>query len=418
MTELTNYIFFIPKTKFVESKIYVSFFINDVFVVDTYSVLVGDNKFKISLPDYICESLGMSDCIRVEKDGIVIFEEIITTDKNSSFNNISKMLKEGYVVGTKGKLRFKAENRDSWLPDHLEFAAYATNKFSNILGFNIFMCHGTLLGAIRENRIMSMDHDLDFAFALESKNDLLFKKDYYDVIKKLIASGEDIRLFEKNGKFRSNFFMWYKKGSNVKIDIFPVWCSPLKNKIIGSFTIYGDGGIQDIYPLCRHQLNDYTFYKPTNSELILEYIYGADWRIPDPLWKKWPLDQNTKAQLKLLDLTRDYQQSLVTISSRMGLDTPKNIFNNNFASITHSSCKSKIIVSLNQTDFFDDKLLYAFYLYRDNICVKKTKYNTPSSFEFEIDATGGCYHSIIFRKNKSGQIEMLETGFISFNVLD
>lgn len=151
---------------------------------------------------------------------------------------------------------------------------------------------GTLLGVIRENRLLPWDNDLDITVTRQ------FEKQLLKNIWKLRLCGyqirvkyykEDLKYFKRKElriiKIRHlNIFKFLKK--EVVLDIF------VKRKIGNEY--YWTVGVKDTVlkavpetfydNLTQIEFSNKLFSVPKDSEGYLENHYGKDWRIPVKEW--------------------------------------------------------------------------------------------------------------------------------------
>lgn len=149
---------------------------------------------------------------------------------------------------------------------------------------------GTLLGIIRENRLLPWDNDMDISL------DRSHRKQLFKVALKLFFKGYrlSIRYFQKDfgpfkkGEFRMikvrNYERFLKKGE-VMLDIFVkrkidnqlFWAVGIKSPVLKSSpTKYTD-------ELTWVDFNNKKYMVPKDFEGYLSYRYG-DWKIPVKTW--------------------------------------------------------------------------------------------------------------------------------------
>lgn len=189
-----------------------------------------------------------------------------------------------------------------------------------------WICHGTLLGIIRDNKLIEWDHDIDIAVWADT-----VKKEY---ITNLISKAnfklrqgfmvkDDIISFDKDGGriVDINFYNKIKSETNQKEMAYVYWFVPknilmklidaisISDKYNGKFKrlIKFFGFMQKLMlKLKKSLINNNFFYKeagyteplelvqnikkikfhgleinvPLQAEKYLEYIYGSDWKTP------------------------------------------------------------------------------------------------------------------------------------------
>lgn len=189
---------------------------------------------------------------------------------------------------------------------------------------NYWICHGTLLGIVRDNQLIEWDHDIDIAIWSDQipKNTIiqLFEKDNFKLregfgVERDIISFErdggrivDINFYEKifrEGKYYAyvkwylpkNYFMKiidalsnglnyngkYKKIFHL-LSFMQNFFIFFKKKLIKYNLFYREAGYSEPLEFIEeiHYMN---FFKnkikiPKYPESYLEYIYGKDWKIP------------------------------------------------------------------------------------------------------------------------------------------
>ncbi len=215
-----------------------------------------------------------------------------------------------------------------------EKAVAALRKIKNILDknkINYWLDEGTLLGAVREKKLIEWDHDVDLSIWYK---DLEKIKPLFNEINKtglqvcffegkkhvdLVGKGFkiDINLYHlkdvkatriwyeqnKLGDFL-DYFIWVMliKNAETKTSIIPLFITKLFLKISNKlpvsmkknisktlFKIYEEKGSKSILmavpsyffmDLTNLEFYDMTFKVPKKTEDYLEYRYGKDWRIP------------------------------------------------------------------------------------------------------------------------------------------
>lgn len=151
-----------------------------------------------------------------------------------------------------------------------------------------WLCYGTLLGAIRNNDIIPYDYDCDLGCFVEDHHKILslnkyIEKDGYKFTMPSDNYGyswDDKREYiwrvsikiEYKGKIMGDIYLYQKfndsicRRYDIKKDIyfwpkatFPTWF---------------------IRKLNKSKIRNKTFFIPQKSEVLLEYWYGPDWKIP------------------------------------------------------------------------------------------------------------------------------------------
>ncbi len=153
-------------------------------------------------------------------------------------------------------------------------------------GLEYFATCGTLLGLIRENRLLKNDYDLDYAI-------LVNDEDSWNKLETAIKGKgySKVHFFTLDGKITEQT---YRSPSGIDVDFFGHFfegkelCFYAYDKIEGEdyptpshWTTYMfHTGVYDGVKKIDTQLGTVTV--PQNAEEYLAYNYNDDWRIPDP----------------------------------------------------------------------------------------------------------------------------------------
>lgn len=155
-------------------------------------------------------------------------------------------------------------------------------KYNQELQF--FFAYGTLLGIIRDNKLLKRDMDIDI-IVLWTDNIIIdeFRKYMNEKKYKRVHSFyiEDIGVVQDS--FVSN---------DILIDIH---YARVKNGRCETYLLYSDEKKDNaviIFPFSKQKITEYTFagnhvFVPLNPDLFLKETYGDEWRIPNPHYKYW-----------------------------------------------------------------------------------------------------------------------------------
>jgi len=145
------------------------------------------------------------------------------------------------------------------------------------LGYDWFANSGTLLGLIREGKLIAHDDDLDFGLVLKAKDLEAANQEKGVLSQKFKRLGCPLRILD-NGK------LWHWKLFNASyIDIFPAWID-VNNKLYVWPHTCGELTIDDLYPMRKITLGEVDFPVPHHSDRMLNINYGSTWQKPNPAW--------------------------------------------------------------------------------------------------------------------------------------
>lgn len=143
-------------------------------------------------------------------------------------------------------------------------------------GYQVFLNSGTLLGVVRDGRLIDHDDDIDLAIILRANSVETAISEWKELRAALKAEG---RLDEE--QMDGNAIFKLTGATDVNFDLFPSWFEE------DSFFVYphsyGDLTRQDVLPLsaCPHS----GYMIPSDPAKMLANNYGAGWEMSDPYFK-------------------------------------------------------------------------------------------------------------------------------------
>lgn len=187
-------------------------------------------------------------------------------------------------------LKMKKEKQQK--RDNLQQNGVKTIHFLQELldGERFFFDMGTLLGIVRENRLLGHDLDIDTAVYAESEEQVERIRTYlrqkgcclkYTYYIENMGTVEDS--FEINGiKFDVNYY----KAENEQDVCYLMYTDETK--------VYVDGEMDVVKLTCnsvkniqKREFHGKQINVPENAEMYLARRYGEDWRIPNTKWIYW-----------------------------------------------------------------------------------------------------------------------------------
>ena len=211
-------------------------------------------------------------------------------DGAESLPVLKRRLASGYVFGQGGRLQLSKSVDTKWQSTVMGLYSRVNAALEDGFGYQAFLCYGTLLGAVREGGFIG--HDLDFDCAYLSKH-----SDSSAVLAELKAIAFYLidRDFDVIAK-RTCLAIRDKASDGVKIDLFHLFYDQA-GEIRFPFGVAGTSTFhKSQFTHTRAiQLAGHPALVPNSAELLLEHIYGADWRTPNPGFN-WQNDRTISAR--------------------------------------------------------------------------------------------------------------------------
>ena len=163
------------------------------------------------------------------------------------------------------------------------------NNDLEALNFQFFFDMGTMLGLVREGRLLSHDLDIDIGLL-----NCCGRED--EVVKSITSKGyqHKYRFTTSDGTVIEDSFT----AQGIKFDVnyytqteeeaicYLCFRQPEKDYSYNSYEIVSLH-CDRIDALCKYPVGDFSLSLPQNHEKLLEQKYGETWKIPDVHWKYW-----------------------------------------------------------------------------------------------------------------------------------
>ncbi len=151
-------------------------------------------------------------------------------------------------------------------------------------GVLFFVDAGTLLGFIREGRLLKWDFDVDFGVVVEgpetwTRLGRCLTSSGYKLIKQFRVDGSVMeQTYGKNGLSIDFFGHFNVAETSVQYSFYNPTNHPTNEMAVMEFSSTRISGISKL------PLDEITVNIPDNTERYLADSYGENWRIPDPSW--------------------------------------------------------------------------------------------------------------------------------------
>lgn len=146
-------------------------------------------------------------------------------------------------------------------------------------GLEPFLAYGTLLGAVREGRVLGHDSDADLGYVSRHTDPVDVARESFAVQRRLAAQGWRISRYSG-----ASFKMLVTEGEVTRgLDVFGGFLDEGRLHLMGEIGVPFER--EWITPLGTAELDGRPMPVPARPEKLLEATYGAGWRVPDPAFK-------------------------------------------------------------------------------------------------------------------------------------
>ncbi|MCQ8850412.1 discoidin domain-containing protein [Alteromonas stellipolaris] len=138
-----------------------------------------------------------------------------------------------------------------------------------------FISSGTLLGIIRDGKLIEHDDDIDLCYISNQPTEADILAERERLVAFLTGKGCTVRKSDLA-------HYWCVTPAGLNVDIFTGFVE--REAACMNPISRGDVKVSDVLPLQKEQVGANTLYIPANPEAVLACNYGEGWRAPDPLW--------------------------------------------------------------------------------------------------------------------------------------
>jgi SAM-dependent methyltransferase len=242
---------------------------------------MAGSDLSIDWPAPLAERLSGRALLGLEIDGAVVVGSYEVTFDDSDLPLVIEDPATGapLVVNKWGRLAPTfAGQSPTIIDDVLDEAERLLLTVRQLTDIELFVTGGTLLGPIRDGRIMPGDDDVDFAYLSRYENPSDVATESFRLERALVAHGyEVIRLSAGHLQI---MYPGRSVTDKYYIDIFSYFVC--NGWFYGTFHAREPARDVTLLPLRPLAVNDRVLPGPADPEQLLAAIYGARWRIPDP----------------------------------------------------------------------------------------------------------------------------------------
>lgn len=158
----------------------------------------------------------------------------------------------------------------------MNFFVEKSELLSRELGYKFFLSYGTLLGAVRDNRLIQFDDDVDCSYLSKYAKPEDVAKEFHEIFNSISQIAPSIGVTV--GMVDTGQLCVQK--DDMKFDIFTSWID-----IQRRYNCYFGVSARMGYRWFRLKKISFMGHKvriPSYSKKILEWTYGPSWNVPDP----------------------------------------------------------------------------------------------------------------------------------------
>ncbi|MGN0062881.1 MAG: hypothetical protein ACI379_01460 [Nocardioides sp.] len=156
-------------------------------------------------------------------------------------------------------------------------------------GIEPFIAYGTLLGAVREGKVLGHDSDADLGYVSRHTNPVDVSLESYRIQRTLAEQGWEITRYSG-----AAFKISVTEGEMTRgLDVFGGFMDSGRLYLMGEIGV--DFREEWVFPLTTATLHGREMPVPHRADKLLDVTYGENWRVPDPAFKFTTPSRTTRA---------------------------------------------------------------------------------------------------------------------------
>lgn len=262
-------------------------FANDLQIASHWGIPSLDGRiqtFRFNL-SAIWQYLGPETAFRISTDeaSVDLPSPTFAGTPKYSFDDLRDKFAAGHVFNEKGGLQLSKTVDVDW--QNRMFRLYDEMRaILELRGVSLIAMYGTLLGAFRGGDFIGHDHDFDAGYISQHTDPLAARNELVEVAEVLsrrgfnvVPKGTCIWITDPETEVTIDVFhMFFDKSGKLQLPFGVCGKTPYRRK---HFT-----GYEDV------KLAGRSVKGVSNTDVLLEYIYGPHWRTPNP-GHNWSLDR-------------------------------------------------------------------------------------------------------------------------------
>lgn len=226
----------------------------------------------------------------------IIENKLVPPKKKKPLQEFFSLKEQGWFVTKNGDFKLSVHLNQEWQEKILDFYHATRLWFKERYDLDLVITAGTLLGHVRQGDFISGDDDFDAAYFSKYSSAADVKKEMLEILRDLYAHNKVTRI----PKFAKNFFGLRHPEQGVGMDIFPMW------RTESHFYHSPHIGLPVANVITGEAVEEYLKGKPVlvpkQKDEFLSALYGASWRVPDPLYQ-WDTPPDVALEMRKIKLT-------------------------------------------------------------------------------------------------------------------
>jgi hypothetical protein len=255
-------------------------------------------KFRLGISD-IWSFLKSIDQLTVHAGGtelpIAIRTEAATASPASKYptRDIFSKIGKGFVFNQFGRFRLSKKVDYKWQKDVTGLYERLAATIRSILGYEMFLCYGTMLGYVREKGIIGHDVDFDCAYISRHSDGRAAAAEIKQFALGLIEAGYEVTCK------KSCLDISDPRANGVSIDLFHLYFDEA-DELAFPFGVAGTSTLKKSdLRIERREFLGKLVAVPVPEEAFVEHVYGEHWRVPNPGFN-WRADRTKRARAGLI----------------------------------------------------------------------------------------------------------------------